>query len=249
MSADDTRVTEGGDGHNGGPPKRDNKNLVIIGLAVLATALVGTIIGFVLTSDDPEEPEVAPTTVPQTTIPVAPTSTETNDTTIASTAPPATLEPGQLLFIATEDTFTDAMEPSDVNGLAPILEIENEPPEIKTALVRFEVGEMPEGDAMEGARLEFSTISPGSTVAVHLVDGDWSEAETNASNAPALGERVGLIQPGGQAGTVVELDVTEYVTGPGRFDFYLTSIGDETTEYASREAGSGAPAMIITHGS
>jgi hypothetical protein len=198
-----------------------------------------------------EEEAVGQTTVTSitpTTAAVA-TTAEPDDTTTVPAAPPATLEPGQLLFVATEDTFTDAMEPSDVNGLAPILEIENEPPEIKSALVRFEVAGIPEGDVIEEATLEFSTISPGSAVAVHLVDGDWNEAETNATSAPVLGERVGLIQPGGQAGTVVELDVTAIVTGPGRFDFYLTTIGDETTEYASREAGSGGPALLISHGS
>ena len=49
-------------------------------------------------------------------------------------------------------------------------------------------------------------------------------------------------------GTLAELDVTGVVTGPGPIDFYLTTLGDDTTEYASRDAGAGAPVLIVRWG-
>lgn len=246
---DETDGTAGDAGATDETPKRDSRNATIIGLAVLVTILLGAIIGFIASgglSDDPES-EVAPATT-STSLPVVST-TVAPATTVASTMPATTQVPGQLTIPAIEDTFTDAMEPNEVNGLEPILQIENEPPEIKQGLVRFEVTGVPEGATIQEVTLQFLTISAGSQVAVHLVDGDWNEAETNAANAPALGERVGLILPGGDQGTLVELDVTDYVTGPGRIDFYVTTIGDDTTEYAAKEAGVGGPTLIVLYGS
>jgi hypothetical protein len=166
----------------------------------------------------------------------------------SSTLPSTTLVPGQVTIPAIEDTFTDALEPEEINGLSPILEIEDDPPEIKTALVRFDVTGVPEGETIREVILQFSTVSAGSQVAVHLVDGEWNEAETNATNAPVLGERVGIILPQGEQGTLAELDVTGVVTGPGPIDFYLTTLGDDTTEYASRDAGAAAPVLIVRWG-
>jgi hypothetical protein len=153
-----------------------------------------------------------------------------------------------MIIPALEDTYTDAGEPDEVNGTEPILEIENEPPEIKLGLVRFEVPALPEGEAVQQAILQFTTVTAGSQVNVHLVDGDWNEAETNAGNAPVIGERVGEILPAGADGPLVELDVTAIVTEPGRYDFYLTTTGDNTTEYAAKEAGVGAPTLVVHHG-
>jgi hypothetical protein len=225
-----------------------SRNIVIIALAVVVTILLGVIVGFIVSgglSDDPgSELAGETTTTAAVTSTIAPTTVAPS-----STSPPTTQVPGQVTVPAIEDTFTDALEPDEINGLSPILEIEDDPPEIKTALVRFDVSGVPEGETIREVILQFSTISAGSQVAVHLVDGEWNEAETNATNAPLLGERVGIISPQGQRGTLAELDVTEFVTGPGPIDFYLTTLGDDTTEYASREAGAGAPALIVRWGS
>jgi len=223
-----------------------SRNIVIIALAVVVTILLGVILGFIVSgglSDDPgSELAVDTTTTAAVTSTIAPT------TAPSSTAPPTTQVPGQVTITAIEDTYTDALEPEDINGLSPVLEIEDDPPEIKTALVRFDVAGVPEGETISEVLLQFSTVSAGSQVAVHLVDGEWNEAETNATNAPALGDRVGIILPQGEQGTLAELDVTGVVTGPGPIDFYLTTLGDDTTEYASRDAGAGAPALIVRWG-
>jgi hypothetical protein len=224
-----------------------SRNIVIIALAVVVVILLGVIIGFIVSgglSDDPGS-ELAGATTTSVTVgsTVAPTTAAPS-----STSPPTTQVPGQVTVPAIEDTFTDALEPDEINGLSPVLEIEDDPPEIKTALVRFDVTGVPEGETITEVILQFSTVSAGSQVAVHLVDGDWNEAETNATNAPLLGDRVGIILPQGEQGTLAELDVTGVVTGPGPIDFYLTTLGDDTTEYASRDAGAGAPVLIVRWG-
>lgn len=225
----------------------NSRNIVIIALAVVVVILLGVIIGFIVSgglSDDPGS-ELAGDTTTSVTVgsTVAPTTAAPS-----STSPPTTQVPGQVTVPAIEDTFTDALEPDEINGLSPVLEIEDDPPEIKTALVRFDVTGVPEGETIREVILQFSTVSAGSQVAVHLVEGDWNEAETNATNAPLLGDRVGIILPQGEQGTLVELDVTGVVTGPGPIDFYLTTLGDDTTEYASRDAGAGAPVLIVRWG-
>lgn len=228
--------------------QRDQKSILIIILAVVVTVLLGSIIGYIVSgglSDDPGTDLAADTT---TTTSVA-TITTSIPTTTVPTEPSTTQVPGQLTIPAIEDTFTDALEPGDANGLDSVLEIEDDAPELKRALVRFEVAGLPEGETISEVVLQFSTISSGSQVAVHLVDGDWNESETNAANAPLLGERVGILQPGAGQGTLVEVDVTSVVTGPGSFSFYLTTLGDDTTEYASREAGAGGPVLIVRWGS
>lgn len=226
----------------------DSRNIVIIALAVVVTILLGVIAGFIVSgglSDDPGS-ELAVDTTTSVTVgsTVAPTTVAPT-----STLPTTTQVPGQVTVPAIEDTFTDALEPDEINGLSPILEIEDDPPEIKRALVRFDVTGVPEGETISEVILQFSTVSAGSQVAVHLVNGEWNEAETNANNAPLLGDRVGIILPQGEQGTLAELDVTGAVTGPGPIDFYLTTLGDDTTEYASRDAGAGAPVLIVRWGS
>ena len=223
-----------------------SRNIVIIALAVVVVILLGVIVGFIVSgglSDDPGE-----SAGETTTSVAADTTIAASGTTTSSSSPSTTQVPGQVTLPAIEDTFTDALEPDEINGLSPILEIEDDPPEIKTALVRFEVTGVPEGETIREVILQFSTVSAGSQVAVHLVDGEWNEAETNATNAPLLGERVGVILPQAAQGPLVELDVSGVVAGPGPIDFYLTSLGDDTTEYASRDAGAGAPVLIVRWG-
>ena len=225
----------------------NSRNIVLIALAAVVVILIGVIVGFIVSgglSDDPGS-ELAVDTTTSITVgsTVAPTTVAPS-----STLPSTTQVPGQVTIPAIEDTFTDALEPDEINGLSPVLEIEDDPPEIKTALVRFDVTGIPEGETIREVILQFSTVSAGSQVAVHLVDGDWNEAETNATNAPLLGDRVGIILPQGEQGTLAELDVTGVVTGPGPIDFYLTTLGDDTTEYASRDAGAGAPVLIVRWG-
>ncbi len=229
-------------------PQRDNRNFALIALAVLVVVLIGAIVGYIASgglSDDTGS-EIAGDSTTTTSVAAAPSTTAETPTTGGSTVPPTTQIPGQLTIPALEDTYTDATEPDEINGGEAILEIENEPPEIKLGLVRFEVTGVPEGETIQSVTLQFTTITAGSPVAVDLVDGDWNEAETNANNAPAVGERVGQILPGTEPPV---LDVSAFVTGPGRIDFYLSSVGDDTTEYASKEAGVGGPVLIVRYGS
>jgi hypothetical protein len=240
-AADETGTTEE-------TPKRDNRNAALIALAVLVVVLLGAIVGYIVSgglSDDTAS-EIAGDSTTTTSVAVQPSTTAEAPTTVASSVPATTQIPGQLTIPALEDTYTDATEPDEVNGGDAILEIENEPPEVKLGLVRFEVTGVPEGGTIQSVTLQFTTIGAGSPIAVDLVEGDWNEAETNATNAPAIGERVGMILP---AAELAELDVTAFVTGPGQIDFYLSAVGDDTTEFASKEAGVGGPVLVVRYGS
>lgn len=232
-----------------GPVARDWKTISIIALAVVVTVLLGAIIGYVASGGLSDEPtnEAAPaaTTTPTSAPPVVGTTTPTS--VVATNLPPVSEDPpGQLTILATEDTYTDASDPEEVNGFDAVIELENDPPEVKQSLIRFDVAGIPEGVAIETVSLRLYTTAPSSSpIAVHLVDGEWNETETGAANAPAIGDRVATIDPGGAQGEPVEGDLTGVVTGPGPFNIYLISTTENTTEIFSRENGANGPALIL----
>ena len=227
------------------PVSRDNKNVWIIVLAVVVTVLLGAIIGFVATgglSDDP----AAESTVGTTTTSVAIAATTVpQTTTLAETQPPATDAPGQLTIEAVEDTYTNSSDPADVSGFDDVLELEDDPPEVKSALIRFDTAGTPDVE-VQGLTLRlFVVFSSGAAIEVHRVEGSWSETDTTAASAPAVGELIATIPPGVTEGEIVEVDLTGLVTVPGPVDLYLTTEGDDTIEIASKESGANAPALIV----
>jgi len=248
--SDEARGPEGEDA-------KDWRTPVVIGLAVVVTVLAGIIIGYVVSGgldDDAGAAVGATTTVPanpQTTVPGAPTAT-----TLPPTVPPPTVAPtggapdtsieGQITFPASEDTYTDSTEPSEINGFEPRLALENDPPELKLGLVRFSVADIPDGETVVRALLKLSLVSPpDQQVSVYLVDGAWAEMETSAGNAPLLGASVATIPAGGTVGQVVEVDVTAAVPGNGTVDFYLATGSDNTIEFASKESESPPRLTVI----
>ena len=114
---------------------RDRKQTMIIVLAVVLTVLVGLIIGFVVSGGLSGDPVAEPTTLP--TGSVAPSSPST--TTAAPAAPSTSLGEGQLAVTISEDTYVDLGQPEDLNGFEDVIEIENDPPDNKQALLRFVV--------------------------------------------------------------------------------------------------------------
>jgi hypothetical protein len=231
------------------PAARDPRTIWIIVLAVVLTVLVGAIIGYALSgglSSDPAS-EAAPTTTiapPPTAAPSVATTTPTSLAT--TTSPTPTDPPGQLTVLATEDTFTDASDPAEVNGFDVVIELENDPPDVKQGLVRFDVVGIPEGVTIDSAELRLTSSAPsGAAIAVHLVDGEWHETDTSASTAPAVGDRVATIPPGGDGGEALVGDLTGVVTGPGAISFYLLGTTENTTEIFSRENGANGPSLVL----
>ena len=225
---------------------RNRQTIGIVVLAVLVTLLLGTIIGFIVGGGLDDETTTT-TTAATTTTTAATTTTTASDTT--GSIPPATAAGGELAIPATEDTYVNSFEPAEVNGAQDSLEVENDPPEVQRALVRFQVTGIPEGEIVSRAVLRLFVVEDtDSPVTVHLVDGDWSETETTWTTAPSVGAQVAVIEGGNPEGAIVELDVTGVVNGAGQVDFYLITASADTAGFASREAGSRGPTLVITLG-
>lgn len=221
---------------------RDQKQTTIIILAVVVTVLVGLIIGFIVSGGLGGDPAAAPTTI-------TPIGTTVPGSTPATTLPPTTVIPGQLSIPATEDTYVNSGQPEEINGLEEVMEIENDPPEVKSGLIRFEVAGIPEGETIDSVTLRLFVVADSDDVIViHTVGGDWNQAETTGGTAPPVGEQIGSIPPGAAEGSAVDIDMTSVVSGPGRYDFYLVSPGDDSAEFATIESGINPPLLIVDYG-
>jgi hypothetical protein len=228
-------------------PTRDNRQTLIIVLAVVLVILVGLIIGFLASGGLSDDPVAAPTTLaPGTTS--GPSSPST--TSAAPTSPSTSLGPGQLGVIVSEDTYVNSGQPEEISGLEDVLEIENDPPEIRQALLRFVVPAIPEGETLRSVTLRlFVLADTDEAVSVNEVDGPWSQADTSGANAPPVGAQLTTVPPGTAEGSTVDVDLTSVILGPGTYDFYLTSSSDDSSEYASLESGANAPILILDWGS
>jgi hypothetical protein len=224
-------------------PPRDTRQTMIIVLGVVLVILVGLIVGFIVSGGLSNDPVAAPSTT------AAPAGTLPPDTTVpATTVPPVTVVPGQLAIPASEDTYINTAEPAEINGLEDVMEIENDPPELKQGLVRFEVAGVPEGETIDLVTLRLFVVADSDdAIGIHTVGGDWNQAETTGANAPPVGELVTTIPPGAPEGAAVDIDVTDVVQGPGRYDFYIVSPGDDSAEYATIESGTNPPLLIVDY--
>ncbi len=209
---------------------------MLVALAVAVTLMVGLIIGFLVSGG--QEQAAAPTSTAASTVPPEPDP--------VPTLPPGTS--GEFVLPAREDTYVNSESPGELKGGDEALEVEDDPPEIKQALVRFEVAGVPADQPIRRALLRLFVLEESdSAVTVHLVAGDWSETDTTWANAPAVGEMVASFVPSAE-GSLVEVDVTSAVSGPGRVDFYLTTASDDSAEFASREAAANGPALVVVWG-
>lgn len=244
-------------------PGRDWRTPTLIGLGIVVAILLGTIVGYVVSGglDDGDTAAAAtsttaanttPTDPPTTVDPGSPTTTPgATPSTVAppgSEIPPDTSVPGEITFTATEDTYTDTTELDEVNGFEPILALENDPPELKLALVRFVITDIDDPGAITSATLKLFVVTPADqAVTVHDVDGDWNEETTTAGNAPLLGDLVATMDPGAGEGVIAEVDVTSALTGNGVLDFYLATGSDNSTEFFSLE-GDVPPRLTVVLG-
>jgi len=224
-------------------PPRDTRQTMIIVLGVVLVILVGLIVGFIVSGGLSDDPVAAPSTT------VAPAGTLAPGTSApATTVPPVTVVPGQLAIPASEDTYINTAEPEEINGLEDVMEIENDPPELKQGLVRFEVAGVPEGETIDLVTLRLFVVADSDdAIGIHTVGGDWNQAETTGGNAPPVGELVANIPPGAPDGATVDIDLTNVVQGPGRYDFYIVSPGDDSAEYATIESGTNPPLLIVDY--
>lgn len=232
----------------------------VIVLAVAVVILIGVIVGYLVAGDD-DDPVATPSTTTSTTLPPVTTTTAANPATTsveptttlplgtpAPTVPPDTSVEGQITFTAVEDTFIDASDTATPQGLEPGLALENDPPELKMALIRFDLTGLPTDQELSAARLLLFVEAGGEgAVTVHTVDGEWSEVDTTSANAPEVGTTVAAVEAGFAELTYIEFDISGLITGDGVLDLYVATSSPRSTELGSRESAS-PPQLVVEWG-
>src|SRR5205085_12452341 len=103
------------------------------------------------------------------------------------------------------------------------------------ALVRLTVGSVSTDPSTVGGTLNAITSNA------------WSEAATTYGNRPAIdGPVLATRNTKVIAKQLVDFDVTSAITGDGMYNFALTSGSTDWVGYASREASSGKPLLLLT---
>ena len=143
---------------------------------------------------------------------------------------------------ATQDTYTDASQPSTNFGSKPYFRVDGSP--VLNGFLKFDV---PSG-SYSSAVLRFYAESGGSSgVNVRSVSNStWNESTVTANAAPALG---GVIGSSGRitAGTWVSVDVTSAVTRSGPTSFGLSTSGGTAIKFTSSE-GTNRPQLVLDGG-
>jgi hypothetical protein len=229
-------------------------------LAVVVMVLLGLIIGYLALGDSREPAAVGSTTTvtsaqsSTSSVPRASTTTSFEPTTTTlvppgtplPTQPPDTSVDGQVTFTAVEDTYIDSGDTTRPRGFDPGLVLENDPPELKLGLIRFDVVGLPEGVEIESAVLRlYVEVAGDDALTVHGVVGEWTEAETTAVDSPEIGATVATIPPGFPDLDYVEVEVTDLIDGDGLVDIYVATSSPRTTELGSRETP-GPPQLIVS---
>jgi len=80
---------------------------------------------------------------------------------------------------------------------------------------------------------------------VHAVVGGWTESATSWSNAPVIGNAIATLSSPAVVGSWTKADVTSAVKGNGYIDFYIVTSSTNGVDYASKEAGSKLPTLLL----
>lgn len=83
------------------------------------------------------------------------------------------------------DTYLDQNLPSNVNGSATSISIQNRNGQARRGLIKFDLSLIPQGATITSAQLElycYGKPTSGQTLNLHLVTSDWSESSANWTN-------------------------------------------------------------------
>jgi len=151
--------------------------------------------------------------------------------------------PTSLTFFPTADTYVNADSPGTNYGGSTALRIDSSPD--THAYLRFTVSGLL-GRSVARARLLVYANSNGSQgVDLRTVAGStWDELTASYSDAPSLGN---ILASSGafSSGDWIALDVTQYISGEGTYNFGLTTSGSTAISLSSREAGANAPQLVL----
>jgi PKD repeat protein len=147
-------------------------------------------------------------------------------------------------FTPTEDARVSSASPSQNYASSPSLRVRSSASGNYQSYLRFSVSGLV-GQQVTAARLRLFVTDPsvqGGTLTV--APGGWSESTLTWDNAPGVGvlvlDSVGTVFPD----SWVEFDVSELVTGPGTYDFGLSSGASNSAIYSSRE-GANPPELVV----
>ena len=151
--------------------------------------------------------------------------------------------PAVVPIAAVADTYVKSTSGTTNYGRATAIRVDGDP--ATNAYLKFTVTGI--GGQVLRARLQVWVAAGSSTgFAAHRVaDSSWSETTMNWNNAPEIDSVV--LSSTGQTttGTWVTVDITPLVTGNGTVTVALTSGGNSSSSYGSRESGGTAPRLLL----
>jgi len=151
--------------------------------------------------------------------------------------------PPTLTIYPFADAYVNESSPESNYGSATSLRVDRSP--ITNSFLQFLVQGL-NGRAIKSVQLLIYTNNSSGigleTLAV--TDNNWAENTIKYSNAPSMGNLLAS-STSLTAGTWVNFDITNYITGEGNFSVGLKTPGSTAIGLASRESGEFGPQMII----
>jgi hypothetical protein len=162
----------------------------------------------------------------------------------ASTAPPG--EDGLITFTPIADTYASEASPAKnyAGHVALKLRKATDGGSYRS-YIRFRVTGLT--GPVSSAKLRLYVTDPFSSSggSVYRSDESWQESTLTWNNAPALAAAPLASLGSVSAGTWVELDLTNAITGDGTYSFALQNSNADGAFYSSRE-GPHAPELVVT---
>jgi hypothetical protein len=165
---------------------------------------------------------------------------------LAAMALPASASAAGVTLSPTADAPLEAARPA-VNFGTDALRAEGPPdPDIRS-LLKFNVA--PASGPLVSAKLRvYATSATVNGPGAYTTATDWSESTVNYNTKPVK-TSVRTDDKGAiAANSWVEYDVTTLVTGSGTYSFMLWTDSDDRVDFASREAASNRPELVLTYG-
>jgi hypothetical protein len=193
---------------------------------------------------------IVPTHVPTITLTPTATSTLTSTSTptfTATSTPTATLTNtpgtgGSLTFVPTADAYVYATNPTTNFGALTVLRADASPD--MRSYLRFNVQGLNGTVSRATLRIFANSASTAGIGIWRVSDNTWTESTLNYNNAPAVGSLIGS-STSVSTGTWISIDVTAYFTGNGTYNLALTTPGSTAISFASRQAVTNAPQLIV----
>ena len=158
-------------------------------------------------------------------------------------SPSRSAVPVPVTFSAVADAWVDEAAPAVNYGGQSALRIDGAP-KGKAAYLRFDVS----GIDVPGSTVTLQVLAKNSNAVGHQVhpvaDNDWGETTVSYLTAPLRGP-VAVNAGAVTAGQWSSVDVTALVAGNGPVSLALTTTSAAATRYASREARTKAPRLVV----